>query len=119
MLLTIAQAAEMLAVSPKTLRRIIDRGEIKIVALGETARGDRIHPDDLKQYLDRMRRARPKTCPYDEGVTAGRSTSKSAAAVLDELLKPRRPPASSKRASSKGSTAPAMASASVIPLRRP
>jgi excisionase family DNA binding protein len=37
-LLTIAQAAAELSCSPKTVRRIIDHGEIKVVRIGETAR---------------------------------------------------------------------------------
>ncbi|MGQ0592380.1 MAG: helix-turn-helix domain-containing protein [Gammaproteobacteria bacterium] len=48
MLLTVAQAAERLAVCRKTVRRAIDRGDLPVVRLGETRRADRIHPDDLE-----------------------------------------------------------------------
>ena len=55
MLLTIRQAAEHLACSPKMVRRAIDRGELKCVRIGESARSDRIHPEDLEAFITTKR----------------------------------------------------------------
>lgn len=47
-LMTIADAAEVLAVSPRTVRRLIDDGALQAVRI----RGQiRIHPADLDRYL--------------------------------------------------------------------
>ena len=85
MLLTIAQAAQQLAVCAKTLRRAIDRGELPVVRLGETARADRIHPDDLENYINKLRRARP-LCPSVNVVEFGSWTSISGDSELSDLL---------------------------------
>jgi excisionase family DNA binding protein len=85
MLLTVAQAAEMLAVCRKTLRRAIDRGELPVVRLGETARADRIHPNDLENYINKLRRARP-TCPSSVVVPLGQWVQAAGDSELSALL---------------------------------
>ena len=51
-LLTIADAAEALAVSPRTIRRLIDEGAVRGTRIRKQIR---IHPTDLDQYLMRCR----------------------------------------------------------------
>ena len=51
-LMTIAVAAETLAVSPRTVRRLIDQGALTATRVG---RQIRIHPTDLHDYLTRAR----------------------------------------------------------------
>jgi len=55
MLLTIKEAAAHLNVSPRTVRKAIDAGALKVVRLTQTRRGDRIHPDDLETYINSNR----------------------------------------------------------------
>lgn len=85
MLLTVAQAAAQLAVCAKTLRRAIDRGELPVVRLGETARADRIHPADLENYINKLRRARP-TCRSSVVVPLSTWMSHSGDSELSALL---------------------------------
>lgn len=47
-LLTIAQTAAQLAVSTKTVRRLIERGALRVHRVG---RAMRISPEDLRHYL--------------------------------------------------------------------
>lgn len=54
-LLTVAQAAELSACSTKTLRRAIDAGQLQACRLGQSAKSDRIHPDDLNAWWARSR----------------------------------------------------------------
>jgi putative molybdopterin biosynthesis protein len=49
-LLRPADAAERLAVSRKTVYRLIDRGELRAIHVGRVVR---IDPDDLDRYLNR------------------------------------------------------------------
>lgn len=49
-LLTVAQAAELSACSTKTLRRAIDAGQLQACRLGQGAKSDRIHPNDLEAW---------------------------------------------------------------------
>lgn len=85
MLLTIAQAAQQCAVCAKTLRRAIDRGELRVVPLGETRRLDRIHPDDVENYINKLRRARP-LCRSVNVVLLGMWMSTSGDSELSDLL---------------------------------
>jgi excisionase family DNA binding protein len=50
-LLTLAQAAERLSVSTKTLRRIIERGDLPVVRLGPDGKSDRVEKGDLDNYI--------------------------------------------------------------------
>ncbi len=56
-LMTLAEAAERSACSPKTIRRAIDAGQLVAVRLGASARSDRVHPADLEDWWERSRRA--------------------------------------------------------------
>jgi len=47
-LMTLAEAAERSAYSPKTIRRAIDAGQLTAVRLGSGAKSDQIHPTDLE-----------------------------------------------------------------------
>ena len=51
-LMTIADAAEALAVSPRTVRRLIEEGTLTATRI---RRQIRIHPADLRDYLVRSR----------------------------------------------------------------
>jgi excisionase family DNA binding protein len=53
-LMTIADAAETLAVSPRTVRRLIDQGALTATRVG---RQIRVHPADLNEYLARSRQS--------------------------------------------------------------
>jgi len=59
-LLTVAEAADRSACSTKTLRRAIDAGQLKVCRLGQSAKSDRIHPDDLSTWWAQSRLAVPQ-----------------------------------------------------------
>ena len=50
LLLTVSDAANRLAVSVKTIRRLIDCGELPFVPIG---RAIRIRPDDLQAFVEK------------------------------------------------------------------
>lgn len=84
-LLSIRKAAEKCGVSPRHLRRQIDNGRLRVTRLGETAKSDRIHPDDLDDYINRSR-----TCLSAKGESIGSLTSASQDAELGKALEPLR-----------------------------
>ena len=51
------EAAEILRVGEKTLRKLTQRGEIAFIPVG--ARFKRYHPDDVRAYIDRRRSCAP------------------------------------------------------------
>ena len=51
-LLTRAEAAELLKVSPRTLYRLSRAGTLPIVRVGRQVR---IHPDDLARFIEKAR----------------------------------------------------------------
>jgi len=53
--MTLAEAAERSACSPKTIRRAIDAGQLTSIRLGSSAKSDRIHPTDLDDWWGRSR----------------------------------------------------------------
>ena len=55
-LLTVAQAAEALALSERSIRSLIAAGSLPIVRVG--ARGVRVHPEDLRRFIEERRGAR-------------------------------------------------------------
>ncbi|MCU7839736.1 MAG: helix-turn-helix domain-containing protein [Candidatus Thiodiazotropha sp. (ex Troendleina suluensis)] len=55
MLLTKKQAAEQLACSVNTVRRLIDAGKLRVVNVTESTKGERIHPEDLQAYIQEQR----------------------------------------------------------------
>lgn len=54
-LLTLMQAAELSACSTRTLRRAIDAGRLAVARLGQSAKSDRIHVDDLEEWWRQSR----------------------------------------------------------------
>ncbi|RLJ20092.1 hypothetical protein DJ031_06860 [bacterium endosymbiont of Escarpia laminata] len=113
MLLTKKQAAEELAVSPRTIQRIIDSGALRVIKVTESKKGERIHPDDLAAYIQGQRWQSGGT------KTAGRSMSPAAgqASGLRELLGLKKKPLRSKRRSaSKSSETPSLTVVSSKPL---
>jgi excisionase family DNA binding protein len=50
-LLTLREVAGKLRCSARTVRRIIDAGELRAVRLGLSGKSDRVHPDDLERYM--------------------------------------------------------------------
>ncbi|MES9949361.1 MAG: helix-turn-helix domain-containing protein [Candidatus Thiodiazotropha sp.] len=61
MLLTKKQAAEQLAVSPRTVQRLIDSSELRVVKITDSTRGERIHPDDLEAFIQSKRHWQSKS----------------------------------------------------------
>jgi excisionase family DNA binding protein len=51
-LLVIEQVGEILGVSTRTIRRLIEKGELVPCRFGRSVR---VHPDDLAAYIDRQR----------------------------------------------------------------
>lgn len=58
-LLTLMQAAELSACSTRTLRRAIDAGRLAVTRLGQSAKSDRIHVDDLEEWWRQSRYVAP------------------------------------------------------------
>ncbi len=51
-LLTIAEAAERLAISPKHLRQeFVNKGILAVIRLGSSCKGDRIDPSDVDRLI--------------------------------------------------------------------
>ena len=61
-LMTVAEAAEQSACSAKTIRRAIDGGQLAAVRLGQSAKSDRIHREDLEAWWNQCR-LRPVAAP--------------------------------------------------------
>jgi len=51
-LLTVSDVAARLALSKKSIYRLIETGELKAVRFGNTVR---IHPDDLRAFINERR----------------------------------------------------------------
>jgi excisionase family DNA binding protein len=70
-LLTVRTAAQLLDVSPRTIRRRIDDGELPAVREHDRTM---IRADELRDYIDRLqrigrppgRRRPPRPCPVDD-----------------------------------------------------
>lgn len=59
-LLTVAEAADLSACSTKTLRRAINAGQLKVCRLGQSAKSDRVHPNDLSAWWAQSRLVVPQ-----------------------------------------------------------
>lgn len=83
-LMTMAEAAERSACSPKTVRRAIDTGQLTAVRLGSSARSDRIHPADLEDWWRRSRQS-PRSTPPSSALACPHmpSADERLAALLD------------------------------------
>jgi hypothetical protein len=88
MLLKIAQAAESLGISPKHFRReFVNTGAIEVISLGKSAKGDRIHPENLDRLIDSRRETR---CYTNEAISGGLSSSPKVKLFNDPLGLPAR-----------------------------
>lgn len=87
-LLKIQEAADRLACSRWTVRRLIAEGKIKVVrGRGTSARLDRIHEADLQSYIDGNRRF-VTSCRSGSAANTGSSMSVTVRAALDARLGP-------------------------------
>lgn len=100
MLLTIQQTARELAVSTKTVRRIIDSGQLRVVKITDSAKGQRIHPDDLDNYIKGNRCQSGK---QKQENTLSKSETAQVVSGLDALLAPKKKQSRSKRNSGRAS----------------
>lgn len=82
-LLTIAEAANLLAIHPKHLRReFVNTGIIPVIQLGKGAKGDRIRPSDLEQFVGK------RECYIKEEASGGSNSRPGARHFNDPLGKP-------------------------------
>jgi hypothetical protein len=82
-LLTMAEAAKRLAISPKHLRQeFVNKGILAVVRLGSSAKGDRIIPYDI----DRLIADRVESRCYIKEVISGGLNIKPKVSRLDTLL---------------------------------
>lgn len=58
LLYTVRDAARMLGVSPKTVYRLMQSGDIESVIVGEGDRARRIPAEALKDYVESLRASR-------------------------------------------------------------
>lgn len=59
-LLTVAEAADLSSCSTRTLRRAIGAGQLKVCRLGQSAKSDRVHPNDLSAWWAQSRLVVPQ-----------------------------------------------------------
>lgn len=98
LLWTLDETAEQLSVHPKTVSRLIDKGEIAVVRIGRCIR---IEVRSVAAYIDRQRTyndSRVELVPSDTGehtcnsisetASTTRPTSRQRDAKLDALLQP-------------------------------
>lgn len=86
-LLTFAEAAELCAVSPSTLRRAQRCGDLTVIRFGKGAKSDRIHPADLSAFQAARRfQMAPISLPSVGPVLAGRSSVESAEEACRRIL---------------------------------
>lgn len=84
MLLTIPQAAKLLACSTRHVRRLLDQGRIAYVRLGKTGRSDRIVEAELMRFIE------DNQCHSIRSAAPGTADSRSRAKSIDDLLGPAR-----------------------------
>ena len=84
MLLTIPQAAELLACSTRQVRRLIDGGQLAYVRLGKTGRSDRIVEAELMRFVE------DNQCHSTKSEMSGIAGFRSKAKSIDDLLGPAR-----------------------------
>ena len=84
------EAANILGVSLRHLRDLINEGEIIVIRVGDDTRADRIEEAELNRFINRRRTNRnilgEVECPSINVVKSGGLSSKSTAARLDALL---------------------------------
>lgn len=80
MLLTIPHAAELLACSPRHVRRLMDEGRIAYVRLGKTGRSDRIVEAELMRFIE------DNQCHSTRLAASGTADFRSREKSIDALL---------------------------------
>ena len=120
-LLTISETAKRLSCSTRMVRRLVATGRLRVVRLGETARSDRVHPDDLEAFVQ-VRRGEIAPCRSENAVLSGKLTSRTKDVELEKLLgmgpqKPR-PSKSNPKSSKTSSTRDSASRQNVVSLRR-
>ncbi|QDL29613.1 DNA-binding protein [Stenotrophomonas maltophilia] len=94
-LMTLAQAAELCACHPRTLRRAINDGQLTAMRLGQSAKSDRIHAADLEAWWQRSRYMPPPTTVFPKTSPTG-SLLSDADERLERLLATNRTKAAKK-----------------------
>lgn len=94
MLLTLKQTAAELQVSAKTVSRLIDAGSLPVVYVTQSAKGRRIDPDDLREFVRGK-----KLCLSGNGAINGSPIlpTERAGSELEKLLKLESRPPNGKR----------------------
>ncbi|MGY5942913.1 helix-turn-helix domain-containing protein [Stenotrophomonas forensis] len=95
-LLTLTQAAELSACSTRTLRRAIGAGRLAVARLGQSAKSDRIHVDDLEEWW-RQSRYMAAPMPVFPKVPIKVPLVSEADVRLEKLLRAKKPKAASKK----------------------
>ena len=98
-LLTTAEAAERLGMSPRSLRREIADGKLAVVRIRRMVR---VCESDIESYILAYRRKEPSSCPPSNVVAFGIPASKSGAGSLRSRLgldRPAKTRSNGKRAS--------------------
>ena len=92
-LLTFSEAAELCLCTKRTLRRAVLAGELSVVRFTKSSRSDRLHPDDVKDYIEKLRERWQAVCKNNEqktqlqqGATHSTLTFITKAEQLDQLL---------------------------------
>ena len=80
MLLTIPQAAELLACSTRQVRRLMDGGQLAYVRLGKTGRSDRIVEAELMRFVE------DNQCHSIRSAASGTADFRSKEKSIDALL---------------------------------
>jgi excisionase family DNA binding protein len=91
-LLTLHQLAERLQVHWSTVRLAVERGELRVIRLGKTAKGWRVDPADLEGFIAEMKS--PPGPPERPDPAPPYKTPKSVRDELDRLLWPKGRPRS-------------------------
>lgn len=114
-LLTIKEVARRWSCSTRNVRRIIGRGELPVIATGDSPKGDRIDPADVDAFEKRKKTIRGNdVCLSTNVVAFGTRAPNSVASELNAVLArklPKPKPRNSSRRYSKGSTKIGMQSA--------
>ena len=107
-LLTLAQAAQSLRISLRTLQREIAAGRIAVVEIRGAVR---LAESDLAEYVVRSKVTRAQQCPSSDipkpvtGMSAYRSAASESSALLDRLLEKKTPSPLRRRSAASTSTA--------------
>lgn len=89
-LMTMLEAAEMLATSKSSAIRLAKAGKLKVIPLGLSARSWRVHPADLDSFMNLNRQVCPsKNATASIRLSSGTPAQKSIADLLSTGQKPR------------------------------